>query len=214
MLRKKPKQSRSQATVNACLEATARVLEQEGLSGLTTNRVAEVAGVSIGSLYQYFPNKASLLLALAEHEAERDIDELKGHLACADSTTLKSLVQKRTELLGRRPQMRKILVEVEKMFGPSAGLQAARAAYIDLLASLSTTPLDTADRHGDAWLAYQTIETVTAAIAFDSKDRSEQTLRTESLLRLLSPMFATTHDPQLTAPVAVASAPRHADVSL
>lgn len=61
LARKKPKQDRSRALVEAVVEATTRILAQEGKAGLTTNRVAEVAGVSVGSLYQYFPNKEALV---------------------------------------------------------------------------------------------------------------------------------------------------------
>jgi len=61
VLRKKPEQDRSRATVGVILEAATRVLVRDGYGGFTTNRVAEKAGVSIGSLYQYFPNKESLL---------------------------------------------------------------------------------------------------------------------------------------------------------
>jgi AcrR family transcriptional regulator len=64
--RKAPVQSRSQATVQAILEAAARVLSRQSLPGFNTNRVAEVAGVSIGTLYQYFPNKEALIGALIE----------------------------------------------------------------------------------------------------------------------------------------------------
>lgn len=62
--RKKPSQDRSRRTVETLLEAATRVLERESLSGFTTNRVAEVAGVGIGSLYQYFPGKDALVAAL------------------------------------------------------------------------------------------------------------------------------------------------------
>lgn len=69
--RKEPRQGRSKATVEAILEATARILVSEGLDRLSTNRVAKVAGVSVGSLYQYFTNKEALLVALCErHFAE------------------------------------------------------------------------------------------------------------------------------------------------
>lgn len=64
--RKKPKQRRSQETVRAILEATAHILAEEGTEKASTNRIAKRAGVSIGSLYQYFPNKEALLLAVCE----------------------------------------------------------------------------------------------------------------------------------------------------
>lgn len=66
--RKAPMQGRSQATVQTILEAAARVLSRQSLPGFNTNRVAEVAGVSIGTLYQYFPNKEALISALIERE--------------------------------------------------------------------------------------------------------------------------------------------------
>ncbi len=83
--RKKPRQGRSQATVDTLLDATARVLVTTGYDRASTNRVATVAGVSIGSLYQYFPSKEALVAALAErHSAavravlEAKIGELLG----------------------------------------------------------------------------------------------------------------------------------------
>jgi len=63
-LRKKPKQKRSKLMVDNILEASIRVLKQYPYQQFTTNRVAEAAGISIGSLYQYFPNKQSMLLEL------------------------------------------------------------------------------------------------------------------------------------------------------
>ena len=55
-LRKSPAQSRSRATVEAILDAAAHILVTQGFAAASTNRIAEKAGVSIGSLYQYFPN--------------------------------------------------------------------------------------------------------------------------------------------------------------
>ena len=69
--RKTPTQPRSAQTVAALLEAAAQVLERHGLEGFNTNAVAERAGVSIGSLYQYFPGKDALTLALMQREGER-----------------------------------------------------------------------------------------------------------------------------------------------
>ena len=70
-VRKKQKQDRSAVTVEALIQATARILERDGREALTTNRIAQVAGVSVGSLYQYFPNKESLL---AEVKRRFDLD--------------------------------------------------------------------------------------------------------------------------------------------
>ncbi|WP_284163714.1 TetR/AcrR family transcriptional regulator [Frigidibacter sp. SD6-1] len=62
--RKKPAQARSRATVEAILEAATRILREEGLGAINTNRVAERAGVSVGSLYQYFPSRGAILSEL------------------------------------------------------------------------------------------------------------------------------------------------------
>lgn len=66
--RKQPQQARSSELVSAILEAAIRVLQKEGAQRFTTARVAEKAGVSVGSVYQYFPNKASILFRLQSDE--------------------------------------------------------------------------------------------------------------------------------------------------
>jgi AcrR family transcriptional regulator len=67
--RKTPRQSRALATVEAILEATTRILVESGYAKINTNEVARRAGVSVGSLYQYFPNKQSLLVQLHHRHA-------------------------------------------------------------------------------------------------------------------------------------------------
>lgn len=74
--RKQPRQARSRATVEAILEATARVLVADGYEAATTNRIAEIAGVSVGSLYQYFPRKEALVAALVERHVREMLDLL------------------------------------------------------------------------------------------------------------------------------------------
>ena len=66
--RRSPRQSRSRATWDAIVEAAAQILERRGPEALTTNHVAERAGVSIGTLYQYFSDKRALLLAAAKRD--------------------------------------------------------------------------------------------------------------------------------------------------
>jgi AcrR family transcriptional regulator len=69
--RRSPRQQRAQRTVDAVLDSVARLLKRGGVAAVTTNRIAEVAGVSIGSVYQYFPNKQAIFTALLDrhHEA-------------------------------------------------------------------------------------------------------------------------------------------------
>lgn len=74
--RKRPTQQRSREMVERILEAAARIFAEQGYHGTTTNHVAEAAGVSIGSLYQYFPNKDSLLVALGERHVAEAIEKL------------------------------------------------------------------------------------------------------------------------------------------
>jgi len=78
--RKLPSQPRSQATVEAILQAAAQVFERHGYAAGTTNRIAERASVSIGTLYQYFPNKDAILVALARDHLAEGTAALQPHL--------------------------------------------------------------------------------------------------------------------------------------
>ncbi|MER8954664.1 TetR family transcriptional regulator [Mesorhizobium sp. M0833] len=75
--RKQPKQARSAELVAAILQAAVQVLAREGAQRFTTARVAEKAGVSVGSLYQYFPNKAAILFRLQSDEWRQTTDLLR-----------------------------------------------------------------------------------------------------------------------------------------
>jgi AcrR family transcriptional regulator len=69
--RRQPQQLRARQTVDAILEAVIRILKREGTDGVTTNRIAEVAGVSVGSVYQYFPDKRAIFAALHQRHIEQ-----------------------------------------------------------------------------------------------------------------------------------------------
>jgi len=86
--RKAPRQSRSQATVTAILDATAHILIEHGYAAASTNAVAERAGVSVGSLYQYFPNKDALIAALHARHGEQMMDVIQRALTQAMDATL------------------------------------------------------------------------------------------------------------------------------
>jgi AcrR family transcriptional regulator len=108
--RKIPQQSRAEQTVAAILEAVARILETKGLEGLNTNLVAQRAGFSIGSLYQYFPGKDALIVALSRRERAVFFAEAEG--ALSESTgvgALRRLVTASVHQQLRRPTLARLL---------------------------------------------------------------------------------------------------------
>ena len=114
--RKLPTQSRSRATYDAILKATAQVLAREGIDSLNTNRVAEVAGVSIGSLYQYFPNKESMMQALIDSYADNFVRHLQGFLGQLSdepaSDAIRSYVKAMLGLPRENPELHRAFVLV------------------------------------------------------------------------------------------------------
>ncbi len=78
--RKKAKQARSHATIEAILQAAAHILVHDGIDAASTNRIAEKAGVSVGSLYQYFPSKEAVIFALVERHVQRMQKQLEDHV--------------------------------------------------------------------------------------------------------------------------------------
>jgi AcrR family transcriptional regulator len=112
-MRKEPRQERARATVEAILEAAARILDRQGWGRFTTNAVAEVAGVSIGSLYQYFPNK----LALVEAILRRHFDDVLSALRFADEQAsrierTKCLVSGMIAAHSNHPSLHRVLLEI------------------------------------------------------------------------------------------------------
>jgi AcrR family transcriptional regulator len=89
--RKQPQQARSAELVAAILEAAVQVLTKQGAQRFTTARVAEKAGVSVGSLYQYFPNKAAILFRLQSDEWRQTTELLRGILEDAGKPPLDRL---------------------------------------------------------------------------------------------------------------------------
>ena len=120
--RKTPAQDRSRATVDVILDAAARILVKDGYEAFTTNRVAEKAGVSVGSLYQYFPNKEALLGELMR----RHVEELeRGMLAItADAAkrpiaeTVRALIEDNVRAHLVDPELHQVLSEEVPRLGP------------------------------------------------------------------------------------------------
>lgn len=115
--RKTPRQSRSRATCDAVLEAAARILESEGRHAFTTNHVAELAGISVGSLYQYFPGKEAIVAVLVRElrrEMLDDFEEAVRRSAGEDvSGAAKALVRAAVRHHLRRPALVQVLEREE-----------------------------------------------------------------------------------------------------
>jgi len=91
--RKHASQERSRATVDALIEATARILILEGFDRASTNRIAERAGVSVGSLYQYFPGKDALVAAVIDRHREELGEVARSALQKASGQPIKQAVR-------------------------------------------------------------------------------------------------------------------------
>ncbi len=115
--RKKPTQSRAQHTVESILRATAHILRTAGWDACNTNAVAKRAGVSIGSLYQYFPSKEALVAALAEEHAARGLAILMDAVSAAPQGTLtfaetvRHYIRAMVALHAVDPKLHRVLVE-------------------------------------------------------------------------------------------------------
>src|ERR1035441_9835933 len=145
--RKTPVQARSTVTVEAIYEATFQVLLAVGPDRLTTTRVAERAGVSVGTLYQYFPNKQSLLLSVLEKHQDRVVGAVE--LACGRnhgqqvSTMIESVVESFVDAKMERSDISMALYATafgvqERALANKAG-KRARAAMVSMLATAPNT---------------------------------------------------------------------------
>jgi AcrR family transcriptional regulator len=98
-MRKIPSQDRSRFTIEAILDATAQLLDAGPFSGVTTNHIAQRAGVSIGTLYQYFPNKSAVLTALADRGRQARVEEVMRQLATVEAGTIEDVTRQIIRML-------------------------------------------------------------------------------------------------------------------
>ncbi|WP_418163190.1 TetR/AcrR family transcriptional regulator [Pantoea vagans] len=141
--RKMPRQGRSAETVRAIIEATARILEKGGLGAFTTNAVAEWAGVSIGSLYQYFPSKEALIGALIVRETSLLISECEAIVADAKGKeALQGVIASAVNHQLRRPALARLLdLEEARLPFDEDTRRVTRQLHSILLSVLARTDL-------------------------------------------------------------------------
>jgi len=139
--RKQPRQARAQHTVSAIIEASARILEEHGHGGFTTNAVAELAGVSIGTLYQYFPDKDALLGALIARETSCLIEEAEAtRVITRGREALDGVIRAAVRHQIRRPRLARLLDFEEARMPFDAETQLVRARFVALLADILARP--------------------------------------------------------------------------
>jgi AcrR family transcriptional regulator len=125
-----PRQARALGKVELIFEAAIRILERDGLAALNTNRVAELAGISIGTLYQYFPHKAAIMDALAERElnilATTVMAALTGPPPDRPGARVRPIIRVILDAYGGRPGANRLLMQHALSPGASAPLRVFR----------------------------------------------------------------------------------------
>jgi AcrR family transcriptional regulator len=175
--RKTPSQARSQATVDALLQATERLLIKEGYDKLSTNRVAAAAGVSVGSLYQYFPSKEALVAALADRHRERMMALFFERMAELVDAPLeraaREIVRALFEADARERELHRVLTEQAPRIGKLRELMASvdtcAATAVRAYIERHRCELGVENPELAAWLVAHTVEAaVHAAVLSDA----------------------------------------------
>ena len=203
--RRVPKQERSRETVEAILGATALVLKREGYDRATTRRVAEVAGVSVGSLYQFFPNKESLVVALYERHLGDLISAFGSRFEASAEAPLpeavRSLVSAALELHTVDPELHRVLGEQIPRSGRPDTDGALEAKILEMVRSFlkgRQEPLRPENLDLAAFVVDEAVEALTHAAVLDrpAQLRDDELAEEISTLVLSYLSTKTTHPPK------------------
>jgi len=149
--RRTPRQQRSVQAVEAIFEATARLIESQGLETLTTARIAEVAGYGVGTVYDYFPTKNAILVAMARQELDRTLGSVERALRHTDSEGSTTATQRAMRAMirgfGGRRRLRGALLSTMMSQGHSSELTRPVEMIADFL-SRQEIAVDGADLSG------------------------------------------------------------------
>lgn len=176
--KKTPKQERSRFTVGSILEAATQILSQDGAHKLSTNRIAERAGVAVASLYQYFPNKEAILGAIFERELSEERAELAARtaeLADRDAREIVRVAVKSTIAIhAKRPRLVKSLLESIPLLGLSEAHVRARAQVVALVArAMRERRSELRDADDVDMRAFVVVQAVESAIHAAASERPE-----------------------------------------
>lgn len=191
---KKPRQARAQVTRSAILDATIRILERESLDAATTTRIAEVAGVSVGSLYHYFPHRDAILDALQDREFERALAHMQGvlsrdNLQLAPRQLIELVVRGLADLYAASPALHRVLVIEGLRVTATERVQAFDLRVIAVIRQflavrsdqLRCTDFDTA-----AFVAYQSVRATMLASLLERVPALDQETLIEQVVDLVT----------------------------
>ena len=175
--RKSASQTRSRLTVDALLEATARILVTEGFDHASTNKIARVAGVGIGSLYQYFPNKEALVGAVVDRHSAATMQVVRTALAKVAlrpvDEAIAALVRVGIDSHRVNPRLHRVLTEQVPRVGRLENIQAVgRETYALVRAYLEAhrEELTVTDTDLAAFIIVTTVEALTHTAVVDRPD--------------------------------------------
>ncbi|RZL28974.1 MAG: TetR/AcrR family transcriptional regulator [Sphingomonas sp.] len=182
--RKSARQARSAATIEVIVEAAARILETAGLAGYTTNAIAERAGVSVGSLYQYFPNKDAITRALIRRELEMlEAAVMAIDVAQSASAPLSSLIAIAVDQQMQRPVLAQLLEVEEDRLCADSDVAPVRARIGDALSAILGLTLHP-DRRGIVQDVMSLIATlVNAAAGRGERDAARLIARIQAVVQ-------------------------------
>jgi AcrR family transcriptional regulator len=191
--RKLPRQARSQATVEAILEASARILGETGYAGLSTNGIARRAGVSIGSLYEFFPNRDAILLALTQQRLaalERDVRAgVERALARRGAGAVEGLIRAIVEAVAADRALYRVLLREAPFLRKRPEIERAMAALLEL-ARVGAARAPVRISGAASWLIGRMLANAVLEIAFlDAGTRRREELIRE-LVRLTTRMLS------------------------
>jgi AcrR family transcriptional regulator len=194
--KKAPQQSRSRATVSAILDASIRVLEQEGPVAATTSRIAAVAGVSVGTLYQYFRSRDDIIDALQDREFVRASDMLqrllRGPDVTPDRSVARAVVEELLGLYRSAPALHRILAVDGLRVTPAERVQAFDLRVVGAIRSfLALGSVRRKNLDAAAFVVYQSVRaTMLAYLLEDPPGLNDQSLveeLTDLVVRYLAP---------------------------
>jgi AcrR family transcriptional regulator len=183
-----PTQARSRATVEAILGGTARVLASRGYAKATTNHIAEAAGVSIGSFYQYFADKDAAVAACAEQYARESLDFAWDHV---DEPSVSAWLDVIVDRAKRQESLVRVLFKEVPYTWGLPGVREAMAAAVEIIERLGGDALVDSDRrHERAYVILQSaVSVITDAVA-DPALASRREVIVEEVARMIEAYLA------------------------